>query len=97
MKLFRTRNALGKQYVVQQLQQDYRMTFGNTANGAHNVLHDLAAFCYAGRTPATADERETLINIGRNQVWLHIQNHLHLEPDQLARVLAGLPPHLTEE
>lgn len=61
------------------LSQAYRMTFGDAKAEGHKlyVLEDLAQFCHAN-TP-TLTEREA----GRRDVWLRIQEHLHLSPEQL--------------
>lgn len=61
------------------ISQAYRMTFGDAKAEGHKlyVLEDLAQFCHAN-TP-TFNDREA----GRRDVWLRIQDHLHLSPEQL--------------
>lgn len=59
----------------------YRLTFTNAAG--NEVLKDLAQFCRADKTCFHADPRLHAVAEGRREVWLRIQNHLRLEPDEL--------------
>ena len=47
------------------------------------VLEDLAVFCHAHESAFHADERATLIMLGRQEVFLRIQHQLNLTDDQL--------------
>lgn len=54
------------------------------------VLQDLARFCRANQAPVARntktgeiDERATFIAIGRQEVWQHIQEYLHLTEEEL--------------
>ncbi len=60
---------------------DYLMTFGNPIGA--RVLVDLAKFCRAHETCFDADPRIHAVFEGRREVWLRIQQHLNLTPDQL--------------
>lgn len=61
----------------------YRRVFNKESQDARDVLVDLAKFCRAHSTVYTATERETWLLIGRNEVWLRIQQHLNLTDDEL--------------
>ncbi len=66
----------------------YQRTFSGELH-ARVVLEDLAQFCRAGETPFLDDERLTNVLIGRQEVWLRIQRHLHMSDDDLWRLLGG--------
>lgn len=61
----------------------YNFTFdkGDRANRA--VLEDLARFCRANKSTFSEDPRAHAVLEGRREVWLRIQNHLRLTPDEL--------------
>lgn len=61
----------------------YRRTFPKEKGDAQRVLKDLASFCRAHETVFRPTERETGILIGRQEVWLRIQQHLKLTDDEL--------------
>jgi len=61
--------------------RDYRLTFAPEAG--QNVLADLAVFCRAAETCYHDDPRKHAVLEGRREVWLRIQNHLNLTPEQL--------------
>lgn len=56
------------------------------------VLKDLARFCRAHESAFNADARLHAMAEGRREVWLRIQNHLRLSPDQLWTLYSGRPP-----
>lgn len=57
---------------------------GPLAGSAGIVLDDIAAFCMADTTTYRRDARdEILIMEGRRQVWLHLQERLRLNGQQL--------------
>lgn len=58
----------------------YQQTFGrlNAEGAGRYVLEDLSKFCYANETTANDPIKE-----GRRQVWLRIQEQLHLSTEQL--------------
>lgn len=66
---------------------DYQLTF--TSPAGQGVLHDLAKFCRADDNAYTKDPNQTHVLIGRREVWLRIQKHLNLTPDQLYEIYAG--------
>lgn len=58
---------------------------------AHVVLKDLARFCRAHESTVHPDEKAMLVLQGRREVWLRIQNHLNLSPEQLWELYSGRP------
>jgi hypothetical protein len=71
----------------------YRLTFPNPTS--HPVLKDLAKFCRVNSSVAilaadgSIDKEKTLIAIGRNEVWLRLQQHLNLSPTELYALYGG--------
>jgi hypothetical protein len=53
------------------------------------VLEDLRRFCRANETCFNADPRIHAALEGRREVWLRIQQHLDLTPDQLLKLYSG--------
>lgn len=68
-------------------QHQYRVAFRSPPGEA--VLRDLARFCRANETTFHADPRAHALAEGRREVWLRIQNHLQLSPDDLWRLVSG--------
>lgn len=62
-------------------QRAYRMVFGGPVGQA--VLVDLAKFCHAHKPCFHPDPRLHAVLEGRREVWLRIQHHLNLSPEQL--------------
>ena len=67
----------------------YRMTFKGPL--AEVVLKDLARFCRAHKSTYHDDARAHAVAEGRREVWLRLQNHLQLSPDELWELYSGLP------
>ena len=67
----------------------YRATFKGPL--AEVVLKDLSRFCRAHESTFHADPRAHAVAEGRREVWLRIQNHLQLSPDQLWELYSGRP------
>lgn len=63
------------------LKQSYREVFG-TALGK-KVLADLAKSCHAASTTADPDPREQSRKEGKRQIWLRIQNMIHLPDEEI--------------
>lgn len=63
----------------------YQLTFTNPTK--NEVLKDLAKFCRAERSCFHESQRKTDVALGRQEVWLRIQHHLNLQPDQLYELL----------
>lgn len=62
----------------------YLLTFSVSQPENVYVLEDLARFCRANESCVIPGDRDrTLILEGRREVWLRIQQHLHLTPEQL--------------
>ncbi len=55
------------------------------------VLIDLAEFCRANESTFDADPRTHALLEGRREVWLRIQQVLHLTPAQLMDLFQGKP------
>jgi len=68
-------------------QQQYKQTFKGPV--AQEVLRDLARFCRANVSTFHEDPRAHALAEGRREVWLRIQNHLQLTPDELWRLTFG--------
>ncbi len=69
--------------------QAYNLTFNKESVQAQRVLKDLAKFCRAYETTFMPDARAHAVLEGRREVWLRIQNHLHLTTDELFKILGG--------
>lgn len=68
--------------------RSYQLQF-QTSDG-RLFLDDLARFCRANETCVMpGDPDRTLVLEGRREVWLRIQNHLGLTPDQLITLYGG--------
>lgn len=67
----------------------YQLTF--RAPAAQEVLKDLARFCRAHESTFHENDRASALAEGRREVWLRIQNHLQLTPDQLWELYSGRP------
>lgn len=61
----------------------YQITFNKESRHANAVLKDLARFCRAADTTFHTDPRVHAILEGRREVWLRIQNHLNLTPEEI--------------
>ncbi len=79
--------AFGLTRVVAGVRRAYRTLFGGPAGQA--VLRDLEKFCRANETCFHEDARLNLILEGRREVWLRIQQHLNLTPDDLFQLYSG--------
>lgn len=60
----------------------YQSTFNHGMGPG--VLADIAKFCCAFETTASASDRDTFMNEGKRLVWLRIQKHLNFTPEELA-------------
>lgn len=65
----------------------YQMTFRSPPGQA--VLKDLARFCRAHKSTFYADPRLHALAEGRREVWLRIEEHLKLSPDELWELYSG--------
>lgn len=87
------------------LAQAMRTVFGTHQRTTDQqiVLEWLAMFCRANETEFHADPRLHAVLSGRREVWLSIQQHLHLTDQALWALYSGVaverpaPPTLTEE
>lgn len=71
-----------KSFLVRR-QQAYQQTFSPESVFTKLVLEDLAKFCRANDTTFHPDSRMNAVLEGRREVWLRIQQHTKLDPDQL--------------
>ena len=68
----------------------YQLTFPNNTTASDIVLEDLARFCRANESCVVpGDHDRTLLLEGRREVWLRIQQHLQLTPEQLMSLFTG--------
>lgn len=67
----------------------YQIVFAPSSAHGQEVLSDLARFCRAYETCFDADPRKHAVLEGRREVWLRVQNHLHLTPEQLFALIPG--------
>lgn len=69
----------------------YRLTFNDEQPADVAVQKDLARFCRANETCVVpGDPVATAILEGRREVWLRIQQHKNLTPEQLFRLYGGI-------
>ncbi len=73
----------------------YKLAFSSPAG--QEVLEDLATFCRANETCFNADPRMHAVAEGRREVWLRIQYHLGMTPEQLLDFYTRQKPVLTKE
>lgn len=71
-------------------QDAYRATFN--APSAYLVLRDLAKFCRAHESTFHPEHSMSDRLDGRREVWLRIQQHLQLTPEQLWELYGGSRP-----
>jgi hypothetical protein len=67
----------------------YQMTFKGPL--AEVVMKDLARFCRAHESTFHEDARAHALAEGRREVWLRIEQHLHLPPNELWALYSGRP------
>lgn len=72
---------------LRQRKRAYQLAFGSPAGVL--VLEDLAKFCRANETCFHPDPRLHAVAEGRREVWLRIQQHLNLTPEQLVQLYSG--------
>lgn len=78
------------QVFVRDRKTAYQLSFPEKAAHADMVLADLASFCRANESCVVpGDHDRTLLLEGRREVWLRIQQHLNLRPDQLMSLYTG--------
>jgi hypothetical protein len=77
-----------KRLILEERKRNYQMCFGSPAGQA--VLIDFADFCRAAETCGVPGDRDkTFTLIGRNEVWLRIQNHMNLTSEMLFKLATG--------
>ncbi|UOF83094.1 hypothetical protein [Caudoviricetes sp.] len=65
--------------------QAYQQVFNIESIHARRVLVDLARFCRANTTTFHENDRAHAVLEGRREVWLRIQNHINLDPDEFTK------------
>lgn len=70
----------------------YYRVFKSTGFDGEAVLMDLAKFCRAHTSTAHPDPHVAARLDGRREVWLRIQQHLHLDDESLWRLIHGAQP-----
>lgn len=75
---------------IHKRKQSYQLTFQRSQPANLEVLADLSKFCRAEETCVVPGDRDkSLILEGRREVWLRIQQHLHLTEEQLMQLYSG--------
>lgn len=69
--------------------QAFQQVFNPNSVYAQRVIRDLAKFCRANATTFHQDARMHAVLEGRREVWLRIEQHLRLTPDELLKILGG--------
>lgn len=89
-------NQIGKLLdFIRGRKRNYQLALLSPAGQA--VLIDLAKFCRANETCFHEDPRLHAALEGRREVWLRIQQHLHLSSDQLATLYSGRQVFIEQE
>jgi hypothetical protein len=70
--------------VLEQRKRAYNLTF--VGPHGESVLSDLATFCKANEPCFHPDPRVHALMEGRREVWLRLEQHLKLNPDQLLKI-----------
>ena len=65
----------------------YQKTFQGPL--AEVVLKDLARFCRAHQSTFNENDRAHVLAEGRREVWLRLEHHLKLTPEQLWTLYSG--------
>ncbi len=79
----------GRRVDIPDLRRAYRQLFRNPV-GSGTVLPDILEFCRAGeQAPRDGDLFVQGRHAGRQDVWLHIQEYLHLSDDELWQMRRG--------
>lgn len=79
-------------------QMSYQLTFQINQPANVSVLMDLAIYCRACESCVVpGDPVKTAVLEGRREVWLRIQQHLNLTPEQLFAIYGGNIPKLVEK
>lgn len=75
---------------LEQRKRAYALCFGSPAG--QEVLKDLVTFCRGAETFVVPGDRDrTYVLAGRLEVWLRIEQHMNLMPDELFKLYAGRP------
>jgi HD superfamily phosphohydrolase len=82
MALIKELIAKAKSYLFAR-QQAYHQVFDKESRFAQTVLRDLAKFCRAHETTFHSNPRVQAALEGRREVWLRIEQHLKMTPDEL--------------
>ena len=82
------------------IKQAYQATFfapnGDTPDAQRLVLSDIVRYCAAGRSPVvfaadgSVDPNATLVAVGRQEVWHHINQILNIPDRDIVRL--AIPP-----
>ena len=72
----------GRQFSPRTLRQQYR-------DLPEEIIADLAELCFAGVSPFADTDRQTCVNIGRQQVWLHVNKFLGLKQSEIEELYMG--------
>lgn len=65
--------------------QCYLLVFNLESQAVQQVLYDLAKFCRANDSTYERDPRDHAVREGRREVWLRIQKHIKLDPEEFIK------------
>lgn len=75
---------------LEQRKRNFQLCFGSPAG--QEVLKDLVTFCRGAETFVVPGDRDrTYVLAGRLEVWLRIEQHMNLTPEELFKLYAGRP------
>jgi HD superfamily phosphohydrolase len=86
MSVFKEAVAKAKSFLFAR-QQAYQQVFTPESRFAQMVLRDLAKFCRANQSAFNKDERIHAVLEGRREVWLRIERHLKMNPEELWKLI----------
>lgn len=79
--------AFGTKKLAESIRRAYCQVLGGPSG--QMVLADLAKFCRASETCYDADPRMNAVLEGRREVWLRMQQHLRMTPEELFQLYSG--------
>lgn len=75
---------------LEQRKKSYQATFGGARENRTSVWLDLERFCRANTTCFDPDPRIHAVLEGRREVWLRIQQHLNLTPEEMLKLYGAV-------
>lgn len=75
----------------------YQLCFPKENRGADIILKDLAMFCHMNEECPHTDPFKIGEWLGRRSVFLRVQRHLYLSPEELFAIYSGVRTQTTKE